>query len=299
MPAEPTPNPTIDGSAVQHLLGRLVRAEAAPWLHQEVARRMAERLAIIREAPADWVDWWGGLGGGAEAVSAVLPKAVRHVAEPTAEWVAFSRRQARGPWWSRLGRAGAECRVRLVQDGLPEPVQLVWANMMLHSSADPASTFARWHSALRVGGFLMFSTLGPDSLKELREVYAEQGWPPPHASFVDMHDIGDQLVHSGFADPVMDQERLVLTWSSPQTLLAELRALGANLQPGRMQGLRTPRWREALCRSLASRADGQGRISMTFELIYGHAFKAPPKPGRGEPVTVSLDSLRASLRKAR
>jgi malonyl-CoA O-methyltransferase len=66
-----------------------------------------------------------------------------------------------------------------------------------------------------------------------------------------------------------------------------------------MQGLRTPRWREALCQSLARRAGAGGRISMSFELIYGHAFKAPSKPGRGEPVTVSLDSLRASLRKPR
>jgi malonyl-CoA O-methyltransferase len=260
---------------------------------------MAERLALIREAPSDWVDWWGGLGGGAQAVEAVLPKATRHVLEPTPEWAELSRRALRGPWWSRLGRSGPEQRVRLVQDGLVEPVQLVWANMMLHSSADPASTMLRWHAALRVGGFLMFSTFGPDSLRELREVYAELGWAAPHAGFVDMHDIGDQLVHSGFADPVMDQERLLLTWSSPETLLAELRGLGANLQPGRLPGLRTPRWREALCRALEKRAGPDGRISLGFELVYGHAFKAPPKPGRGEPVTVSLDSVRASLRKAR
>ena len=258
---------------------------------------MAERLPLIRQAPGSWIDWWGALGGSAAAVAAVLPRATRRVVEPTAELAELSRRALRRRWWS-FG-APPQDQVCLAANVAPGQAQMVWANMMLHASPNPPATVAGWHAALGVGGFLMFSTLGPDSLRELRQVYADQGWPAPHPPFTDMHDIGDLLVGSGFADPVMDQELIRLSWSSPQAMLGELRSLGGHLGPGRQPGLRTPRWRERLHQALQQRADAQGRIHLSFELVYGHAFKAPPRPGRGEPATVSLESLRHSLRNRR
>jgi malonyl-CoA O-methyltransferase len=201
-----------------------------------------------------------------------------------------------GLWWLPGARAAARRRVRLEADPAPEPTQMVWANMMLHASLDVDATFARWHEILEVGGFLMFSTLGPGSLRELREVYAEQGWPSPHLPFVDMHDLGDQLVACGFADPVMDQERIRLGWSSPTALLDELRAIGGHFDGARHAGLRTPRWRARLHRALASRADAQGRIHLSFEIVYGHAFKAAPPSTRQQTATVSLESVRLTLR---
>lgn len=257
---------------------------------------MADRLKLFREQPQDWIDWWGGLGGGAAAVSEVLPGARRIVAEPTPDWVQRSRMLSRGPWWAALGRAAAERRVMLDTEVPAGQAQMVWANMMLHTCANPPASMLQWQAALRVGGFLMFSTLGPGSLRELRALYADEGWPSPHAPFVDMHDIGDQLVQSGFADPVMDQERIRLHWSSPQALLAELRSFGAHLGKDRAPGLKTPRWRERLHQALARRADAQGRIHLSLEVVYGHAFKAPPKPLRGGESTVSLESLRSNLR---
>lgn len=296
MPALPPP-PSLDAVARQRVLARLARADAAPWLHEEVARRMADRLKLFRQTPPSWVDWWAALGGGAAAVVAVLPKAQRQVAEPTDAFLQRSRLLARGRWWSRLGRPSIESLVRLEAEVPAAAAQMVWANMMLHLSPNPPQTMQQWHAALQVGGFLMFSTLGPDTLRELRGLYAGQGWPAPHAPFVDMHDIGDQLVQCGFADPVMDQERIVLTWSSPQALLAELRGLGGNAALDRAPGLRTPRWRERLHEALAARADDQGRIRLGFEVVYGHAFKAPPRPGRGEASVVSLEGLRSRLKR--
>ena len=146
MPAAATSSP-IDAAAARQLLNRLVLAPEAPWLHQEVARRMAERLSLVREAPQHWLDWWGGLGGGAQAVGAVLPKAQRQGVEPTPAWVEFSQRQLRGPWWAMLGRPTAERRAQLEADVAPGQTQLVWANMMLHLCPDPASVLARWHTA--------------------------------------------------------------------------------------------------------------------------------------------------------
>src|SRR5205814_4613696 len=122
-------------------------------------------------------------------------------------------------------------------------------------------------------GFLMFSCLGPDSLRELRGLYAQEGWPPPAHDFTDMHDWGDMLVGAGFAEPVMDMERITLTWESPQRLLAELRELGANLHPARFPALRGRRWRERLDEELARSLTGaDGRLALTFEIIYGHAL---------------------------
>jgi malonyl-CoA O-methyltransferase len=106
----------------------------------------------------------------------------------------------------------------------------------------------------------------------LREIYAQQGWGPAHAPFVDMHDLGDMLVETGFAEPVMDQETLTLRYASAQSLLDELRGLGANAEPRRFTGLRTPAWRERLLQCVADQADAQGRIPLRFELVYGHAF---------------------------
>lgn len=288
--------PRIDGRAAAHVLDRLARAEGAPWLHQEVARRMAERLPLIKQPPSDWLDWWAFTGGSATAVEALLPQARRSAVEPTLVLRERSLQAARRPWWrSWLPGAAPSAEVLLESEVPAGAAQMLWANMVLHLAADAVAQMAQWHRALAVDGFLMFSTVGPDTLLELREVYREAGWPAPHVPFVDMHDIGDQLVQQGFADPVMDQETLRLHWSTPEALLAELRGLGANLDSERPQGLRARRWRDRLLAALRERAGADGRIPLRFELVYGHAFKAAPRPVPGAPATVSLDQVRASL----
>lgn len=292
------PPPAIDHSALRRVLDRLARADAAPWLHQEVARRMAQRLPVIRQAPERWLDWWGFTGAGAAAVQAVWPQAVRQVVEPTPALRARSLQALGAPWWAWGARRLAAAQpVWLSADVPPGQAQMLWANLVLHTAADPAASLAAWHRALAVDGFLMFSTFGPDTLRELRAVYADAGWPAPHPPFIDMHDIGDLMVHGGFADPVMDQETISLTWSSPEALLAELRGLGGHLGVDRAAGLRTPRWRARLLQALAARAGADGRIAMRFELVYGHAYKAAPRPGRGAPAVVSLEHLRSGLPK--
>jgi malonyl-CoA O-methyltransferase len=288
--------PRIDGRAAARVLDRLARSEGPPWLHQEVARRMAERLPLIKQAPANWLDWWAFIGGGAAAVEAALPGARRSAVEPTEALRARSAQAARRPWWRHWMPGSSGPASVLLEPDVPAGANgMLWANMVLHLAADPVGLMAHWHRALAVDGFLMFSTIGPDTLLELREVYRDAGWPAPHPPFVDMHDIGDQLVHQGFADPVMDQETLRLHWSTPEALLTELRGLGANLDADRATGLRTPRWRGRLLQALRERAAGDGRITLRFELVYGHAFKAAPRPAPGAPATVSLDQVRASL----
>ncbi|MFO1219022.1 MAG: biotin synthase [Burkholderiaceae bacterium] len=288
----------IDARAVDHLLRRLARLAEAPWLHLEVARRMAERLPLIRQPPRHWIDWWAHLGGGAAAVRQAYPQAQRVAVEPNAALRARSLERS-GPWWSPRRWSNPVPQVLLPAEVAEASTEMVWANMMLHACVDIADVFAQWRRALVVDGFVMFSTLGPATLQELRALYGEAGFGPPHAPFADMHDIGDLLVRAGFADPVMDQEPLTLTWSSPQAALQELRSLGGNLHPGRMPGLRTPRWHARLLRALERRADAEGRIAMSFELVYGHAVRPRPRARVAATSTVSLADMRASLSSGR
>jgi malonyl-CoA O-methyltransferase len=298
MPALPP-----DAHAVRRWLRRqaaLVQAALvqAPWLHEEVARRMAERLSVIRSAPATVLDWWGHFSGSAQPLAQACPHARRIVVVPTP---ALQQRTAAAPapWWSPRRWSAATAPV-LEAEVPPASGQLLWANMMLHAVSDAPALMAAWRRAIAVDGFLMFSCFGPDTLAELRALYTSLGWPPPAIAFTDMHDIGDALVHAGFADPVMDQEHLTLTWDSPGALLAELRTLGANTHPERFAGLRTPRWRQRLEHEIGARLAGaDGRLRLTFEIVYGHAFNPAPRPRVAGRTEVSLDEMRTMVKSSR
>ena len=198
------------------MLRRLAGAEARHGCTAKSRAAWRERLPIVKLQPAHVLDWWGFLGAGGAALDEHYPNA--HDASSSSRSPHCS--SAAAPRWSRRGgraRRWRSERVEVIAEG-DEPAgaaQLLWANMMLHAARDPAAVMARWHRALAVDGFVMFSCLGPDTLKELRALYRRLGWPAPGTEFVDMHDLGDMMVHAGFADPVMDQELLTLTWPDP------------------------------------------------------------------------------------
>lgn len=286
----------LDPVALARVQARMNRSEATPWLHAEVARRMAERLPVIRLQPQQIIDWGAHLG----ASRALLEQAYRRAAVTAVEADPARRAataQALQPaWWSPRRWAGGPAPVCVEADVAAGSAQLLWSNMGLHGALDPQAVMLQWHRVLQTDGFLMFSTLGPGTLEGLRELYRQCGWGVPHAPFVDMHDLGDMLVQAGFADPVMDQEQITLTWPSPMALLAELRQLGGNVDPRRFAGLRTPRWQQRLCDVLGARADATGRPAVGFEVVYGHAFRPAPKWRLGAETRVPLDELRASVR---
>jgi len=278
-------------------------------LHQEVARRLAGKLVPIRLQPQNWIDWSAFLGGGAALVQAQYPDAQRWVVEPSGELAQRSQTlltQTASRDWRKLWRREVpQAHVEPVPADAPwrrdgsDGAQMLWANMTLHTSADLPGLMRRWHAHLAVGGFLMCSGLGPDTARELRAVYAALGWPLPTIDFIDMHDLGDELAQAGFADPVMDMERLTLTWATPEALLAELRTWGGNVACGRFAGLRTPRWRMRLLDALGEhllRPDG--RLGLTVELVYGHAIKPEPRVKVEAEARVSLQDMKRMIRKA-
>ena len=297
-PASDRP-PTIDPVAARRWAAR--PQAASPWLHEEVARRMAERLAVIRVPVQRWAGWEplrGGLEGHA-LVAAHYPDAECYRVSAAADAAQSAIKAEANGWWRRLTRARP--RETEVRQPPAESVQLVWANMLAHQTAEPAVLLADWRHALSVGGFVMFSCLGPDTLRELRPLYARLGWPPPAQDFTDLHDWGDQLAAAGFAEPVMDMEHITLTFASPARLLQELRELGRNLHAQRFGGLRTPAWRQRLEAALAEQLRPPGGsadapLSLTFEVIYGHALKAAPRHAVQGETAIGLDDMKAFLR---
>lgn len=259
---------------------------------------MAERLEWIKLAPAAWAHW-DPVRGGLQAQPLLeqrYPSATCFVVEPLPARLEAARQALARPWWQRWSGPRREF-VPAPADG---SVQMLWSNMALHFALDPQALMAQWHRALATDGFLMVSAFGPDTLRELRALHAALGWPPPGPQFTDMHDWGDMLVAAGFAEPVMDMERITLTWDTPARLLAELRELGANLHPQRFGALRGRRWRATLEQALEARLRGpDGRLALTFEVVYGHAIKPAPRVRMQGQTSLSVEDMRELLHAGR
>ena len=281
------PPPTIDPAAArrwQHL-----PLADSPWLHEEVSRRMQERLPWIKLQPASWIDWQP-LHGGTQAHALLAqhyPKAACTVLECDATAAARAAKSFITPRWKP--QAWLQPKTTVVTR-IDQPAAMLWSNMALHMAADPLALIAQWHQAIEVDGFLMFSCLGPDTLMELRTLYRSLNWPAPSHEFTDMHDWGDMLLSAGFAEPVMDMERITLTFATPERLLQELRGLGRNLFWGRFPALRGRRWQRQLLDALARQP-----LQLTFEVIYGHAFKPAPRLSVSAHSEISLEQMRVAL----
>lgn len=267
------------------------------FLLREVGRRLADRLDYIRLAPRRILDVGCGAGDSRALLATRFPKA---------HWLGVDLslpmlqtrdggRRSLVSWLDRIRGRGTD-RVCAEAANLPfadATFDLVLSNLMLHWHPVPHSVFPEWKRVLAVDGLLLFSCFGPDTLQELRAACAEalrQSYPMP---FIDMHDFGDMMVAAGFATPVMDVETIRLTYASARDLLAEARALGGNPRDDRAAGLVGGTRARALLAALERRRDATGRIPLTFEVAYGHAWKPAPK-GASESV-ISLDRLRAGL----
>jgi malonyl-CoA O-methyltransferase len=276
---------------------RAVRLTQHDFLLREIATRLAERLAYIRLEPRRVADIGCGAGGSRVLLSARFPSARWvgvDISLPMLE-ARVDRRGWPGSWFARLRGRGAD-QVCAEAANLPfadATFDLVFSNLMLHWHPMPHSVFPEWKRVLTVDGLLLFSCFGPDTLQELRAACAEalpRSRPMP---FIDMHDFGDMMVAAGFATPVMDVETIRLTYASPQELLAEARALGGNPRDDRVQTLISSGRARALLAAIERRRDETGRIPLTFEVAYGHAWKPVPRNPSGS--VISLDRLRAGL----
>ncbi|MCC6194943.1 MAG: malonyl-ACP O-methyltransferase BioC [Burkholderiales bacterium] len=287
-PAFPAPDPRdVDPRRVRRAFGRAAGTyDAAAVLQREVGARMAARLDYVKIAPALILDGGCGTGEAIGELAARYPRSRVVALDIALPMVAAARergRQGRSLLRRLLParRAGA-APWYLCGDLNCLPLRgvafdLVWSNLALQWVNDLPRAFAEWRRVLKVGGLVSFTTFGPDTLMELRRAFARADGHTHTNRFIDMHDIGDMLVDAGFADPVMDMEKITLTYPDAGALLRELKGLGAtNATRGRPHGLMgRARWRRMLAALDAMRV--QGRLPATFEVVYGHAWKGEPK----------------------
>jgi malonyl-CoA O-methyltransferase len=266
------------------------RSADAAVVQREVGNRLLERFDVMRIAPSVVLDVGCGPGTHTSALARRFPDATVIAVDQSPAMVARAAPVMSKPgWFARVTGAGkkvgkGETR-GLVADmnALPLPrehADVLWSNFALHCANDLPALFAEWNRVLKVEGVMMFTAPGPDTLIELRRAISrDEAVADKHVHrFTDLHDLGDMLVHAGFADPVMDMEMITLEYATTDALWRDLKAQGArNSMQTRAQGLMTPRKLRAIAAALdAGRRDG-GPIRISVEVIYGHAWKVAPK----------------------
>lgn len=247
-------------------------------VQREVGSRMLERLDYVKIEPQRVLDLGCGTGASLTALATRYPKAQLLGADFSEAMLGAGRSQRSQLQWLLPFMRKRQAAL-LAADALALPfksgaLDLLWSNLMLHWLDDPLPALREMQRTLAVGGLLMFSTLGPDTLKELRASFSDG---QVHTQrFADMHDYGDMLLECGFSDPVMDVEVLTVTYASFDDLLRDLRQGGASCaMMDRRRGLSgRSAWQAARAAYEQRRLDG--RLPATFEVVYGHAWKGQP-----------------------
>ncbi|MGC2047507.1 MAG: malonyl-ACP O-methyltransferase BioC, partial [Gallionella sp.] len=252
--------------------------DATAVLQREVCSRMLERLDYIKLRPKRILDAGSGTGWGTRQLAQRYPAAQIIALDIAMGMLQIAR--GRSNWWQKLFDGAKQLQLCADVEALPltaQSVEMVWSNLTVQWCNDLPATFVELQRVLKVDGLAMFSTLGPDTLKELRTAFdAVDGYNHINR-FADMHDIGDMLVAAGFAEPVMDMEYLTLTYDDVKAVMQDLRSIGAhNATAGRAPGmLGKAKWARIVQNYETLRRNG--KLPATFEVIYGHAWKVQPK----------------------
>jgi len=264
--------------------------DASAVLQGEVRSLLLERLDLTALTPQVVLDAGAGTGAACRALKTRYPKA-RVLAVDSAAGMLRSA-AARRSWFRPFFNVAADATRLPLADG---SVDLVLSNFML-PWCDPDAVFAEFRRVLAPRGFLTFSSLGPDTLKELRAAWREVDSHSRVLRFIDMHDLGDALVRAGFIEPVLDVERYTLEYADVRALAQDLKAVGArNATAGRLKGLTGPR-KFAGMEAAYEVHRRAGRLPATYEVVFGQAWSpraiAPRAHGAA---SISLEDLKGRL----
>lgn len=245
--------------------------DAAAVLQQEVARRLVERMEYMSMKPVSILDAGAGTGFVSQLLAARYPKA-----KITALDLAFNmlkqskhKRTFKQRWNKQFLYVNAEVENLPFADA---SVELVISGLTLQWCQDLPKVFKEFKRILAPGGLLLFSSFGPDTLKELRQSWAEVDDVPHVNAFADMHDVGDALMQSGFADPVMDMEMITVTYQDVKKVMRDLKQIGAhNVMHGRSHNITGKDKIQKMIQCYEQyRIDGL--VPVSHEIVYGHAW---------------------------
>ena len=254
------------------------RYDASAVLQREVCTRMLERLEYIKLQPSRILDAGSGTGWGARRLAQRYPDA--QIVELDIAMGMLHTARGHSGWWKKLFGGTKQMQVCGDVEALPLAANsfwMVWSNLTVQWCNDLPATFSELHRIVKTDGLVMFSTFGPDTLKELRSAFDGVDGYNHLNRFADMHDIGDMLVAAGFADPVMEMETITLTYDDVRSVLQDLKSIGAhNATAGRAQGLTGKNSWTRLVENYECLRN-KGRLPATFEVVYGHAWKPKPR----------------------
>ena len=287
----------LDLQQVRRAFDRAARDyDANAPLQREVRERLLENLELVTLEPHAILDAGCGPGGALKPLAKRFRKAKLYALDIAPAMLVEARR--RKPWFRSLETVeGDLARMPLESDS----VGLVFSNLALQWANDPDAVFREFRRVMKGGGLLLFSTFGPDTLRELRSAWSAVDGLTHVNRFLDLHDIGDALVRTGFTEVVMDTEHFTLTYDDVRGLLRDLKVIGAhNVNAGRAHGL-TGRRRFAAFEQAYERFRDDGRLPATYEVVYGTAWlpELPKGVRYVEDGAVSVDALRSSLRERR
>jgi malonyl-CoA O-methyltransferase len=258
--------------------------DEAAVLQREVSRRMLQRLDLVTLTPKNVLDLGCGTGDQTHQLMQRYPGARVHALDFALPMLAHARKKGR---WLR--RPACVCGDMEQLPFADNSMDLICSSLAFQWAADPPQLYRECLRVLCPQGLLMFTTFGPDTLYELRNAWAAADSFAHVSPFMDMHDLGDIMVNSGYAAPVMDVERIVLTYGAVDDLMHDLKAIGANnATRQRARGL-TGKARMQVMRDAYEDFRRDALLPATYEVVYGHAW-AP----RDKEASVSVDDLMRS-----
>lgn len=266
------------------------RYDSVAVLQREIGQRMLDRLQLVKLQPGTILD----VGAGTGVASAALAAHYRKSRVLALDFALPMLQQARkrGAWLRKPRCICGDLEQLPLAD---QSVDMIYSNAALQWSNDLDHTFREFRRVLSPGGLLMFTTFGPDTLKELRAAWAEVDSKAHVSTFIDMHDVGDALLRAGLADPVMDVDRMTLTYQTVNGLMRELKILGAhNVSSGRRRGLTGKGHLQTMQQAYERFRSPDGVLPASYEVVYGHAW-APQAGHRSNAPTVAIGEIGRDL----